>query len=367
MRILDRYILKSILAIFVSCIFVFLFLYIVIDLLTNLDDILKHQATLVLLVRYYLTYLPVMFVQVSPFACLLSTVYTFGRLNHNNEIIAMRSSGLSILRIARDALIFGFLISIAVFWVSDRFVPSSSAENQKIKIQMDEGATRNPKLKKSEIITNFSMYGLKNRLFFINKFSPAAKTIEGITILEHDQNQNLLKKIIATKGIYQDGLWKFFQSITYSFDQNGQVIDEPLYAEEETMDIPETPEEMASLRQKPEQMTIRQMEDYIWRLSKSGATGIVRNLKVDLYQRFFSPFTSIIIILLGIPFSLMMRKRATGMSAIGVSIIVGFFYYVLDAVCLAIGKSGLLAPYLSASLSHMIVLTTSLYLITKLP
>ena len=366
MRILDRYILKSILLIFFSCIFLFLFLYIVIDLLSNLDEVIRHQTTLALLIRYYLSYLPVMFVQVSPFACLLSTVYTFGRLNHNNEIIAMRSSGLSIFEIARDALIFGLLISFAVFWIGDRFVPSSLAENQKIKIQIEEGSLKN-KLKLGHFVTNLSMYGLKNRLFFINKFSPEIKTMEGITILEHDQHQNIVRKIIASKGVYKDGLWKFYQSITYSFDANGQVIDEPLYSDEEIMDIPETPEIMASLRQKPEQMNIHQMQDYIWRLSKSGATGIVRNLKVDLYQRFCSPFTSIIIILLGIPFSLIMRKRATGMSAIGVSLMVGFFYYVLDAIFLAIGKSGLLIPSLSASLSHIVVLLTSLYLISKLP
>ncbi|HNW39113.1 MAG TPA: LPS export ABC transporter permease LptG [Candidatus Omnitrophota bacterium] len=366
MRILDRYILKSVISIFISCIFVFLFLYVVIDLLSNLDEILKHQATFTLLVRYYITYLPIMFVQVSPFACLLSTVYTFGKLNHNNEIIAMRSSGLSIFEIARNALIFGFLISLAVFWVSDRFVPVASAENQKIKIQIEEGTNKN-KSKKNESITNLTLYGLRNRLFFISKFSPATKTMEGITILEQDENQNLTKKVIATKGVYQDGLWKFYQSITYQFDNNGQVIDEPNYLEEEIMSIPETPENLSSLRQKPEQMNIRQMQDYIWILSKSGATTVIRNLKVDLYQRFISPFTSIIIILLGIPFSLLMRKRATGMSAIGVSIMVGFLYYVLDAICLAIGKSGLLAPILAASLSHIIILTGSLYLIARLP
>lgn len=366
MRILDRYILKSIIYIFFSCIFVFLFLYIVIDLLSNLDEILKHQASLALLVRYYFSYLPIMFVQVSPFACLLSTVYTFGKLNHNNEIIAMRSSGLSIFAIARNALIFGFLISLTVFWVNDRFVPVSLAENQKIKIQIEEGSTKT-KLKKNEFIINLTLYGLRNRLFFINRFSPATKTMEGITILEQDENQNLIKKIIAAKGIYQDGLWKFFQSITYKFDNNGQVIDEPNYLDEEIMSIPETPENLSSLRQKPEQMNIRQMQDYIWILSKSGATTVIRNLKVDLYQRFNSPFTSIIIILLGIPFSLLMRKRATGMSAIGVSIIVGFLYYVLDAVCLAVGKSGLLMPALAASLSHIIILSSSLYLIAKLP
>ena len=114
MRILDRYILKSVIYIFLSCIFAFLFLYIIIDILSTLEDILKHHTTLILLVRYYISNLPNMFVQISPFACLLSTVYTFSKLNHNNEIIAMRSSGLSILGIAKNVLLFGLLTWL--FW-----------------------------------------------------------------------------------------------------------------------------------------------------------------------------------------------------------------------------------------------------------
>lgn len=366
MRILDRYILKSVIYIFLSCIFSFLFLYIIIDLLSNLDEILKHRATLMLLTRYYLSYLPVMFVQVSPFACLLSTVYTFAKLNHNNEIIAMRSSGLSIFEIAKNVLIFGLFISFLVFWVNDKFVPAALTENQKIKIQIEEGSGSH-KAKKLEVILNLSMYGSRNRLFFISKFFPNTKTMEGITILEHDDNQNLTKKIVADKGTYVDGLWRFSQCITYDFDRNGQVIDEPSYFEEEIMAIPETPRDFANLRQKPELMDIHQMQDYIWRVSKSGATTVIRNLKVDLYQRFTMPFTSIIIILLGIPFSLMTGKRATGMASIGISIIVGFLYYILDAVFLAIGKSGLLMPFAAASMSHLIVLSTSLFLIARLP
>ncbi len=366
MRILDRYILKSVVFIFISCIFSFLFLYITIDVLSNLDEILKHRATLTLMVQYYLSYLPVMFVQVSPFACLLSTVYTFSKLNHNNEIIAMRSSGMSILRIAKGVLLFGLLISLLVFWVNNSFVPSALTENRRIKAQIEEGASPN-RAKKPKLIINLSMYGSRNRLFFINRFFVDTKTMEGITILEHDENQNLTKKIVADKGVYTDGLWKFSQCITYKFDHNGQVIDEPSYFEEEIMAIPETPKDFASLGQKPELMDIHQLQDYIWRVSKSGATTVIRNLKVDLYQRFTSPFTSLIIILLGIPFSLITHKRASGMASIGISIIVGFLYYILDAVCLAIGKSGLLMPSMAASMSHLTALSLSLYLISKLP
>jgi len=365
MRILDRYILKSVILIFLSCLFLFLFLYVAIDLLSNLEDMLKNRVNLTLLADYYLSYLPMIFIQVSPFACLLSTVYTFARLNHNNEIIAMRACGLSVFQIAREVLIFGFIISLTIFWISDRVLPRSLAVNQEIRAQMDKGLGRNTAVK-SEIINNLSMYGLKNRLFFISSFNPAAKTMKGITIMEHDENQNLIKKIVADRGVYENGLWKFYRSISYNFDANGQVIDEPTYFDEEIMTIPETPRDFINLRQKSELMSIKEMDNYIWRLSKSGATTVIRNLKVDLYQRFTTPFTSVIIILLGLPFSLMIRKKATGLSAIGISIMVGFLYYILDAICLALGKYGLLMPSLAASLSHIIVLSGSFYLIKKL-
>jgi len=366
MRILDRYILKSVLAIFLACIFIFLFLYIIIDILSHLEDILKQQVNLLFLAQYYLSYLPIMFVQVAPFACLLATLYTFGRLNNDNEIIAMRSSGLSIFQITKTVIIFGFLISCFVFWINDRFVPGSLALTQKMKTQIEEGK-KTEREKKQEIIYNLSMYGLHNRLFFVNKFSLATNTMERITILEHDEHQNLTKKIVANKGVYQDGIWEFYQCITYNFDRNGQIIEEPQYHEKEMMPITESPRDFAEQRQRTDFMTIAELDDYIWKITKSGAATIIRNLKLEFYQRFTAPFTSLIIILLGIPFSLIIKRRATGLSSIGISIMVGFLYYVLDAVSIALGLGGVLMPILAASLTHIIALIFSIYLISNLP
>ncbi len=364
MRILDRYILKSCLSIFFGCIFLFLFLYVIVDVFSHLDEILKQQASLYILIRYYLSYLPIIFVQVSPIAGLLSTLYTFASLNHNNEIIAMRSSGLSIFRITKPVIIFGVLLSICVFWVNDKFVPQSFALTQKIKTQMEKGEKKGKQ--NQEIIDNLSMYGLRNRLYYVNKFFLATNTMEGITILEHDENQNVIKKIVASKGVYSDKLWKFYQSITYNFDKNSLIIKEPLYFQEEIMTIPETPHDFLAQRQRSDYMNISQLDEYIWKLSKSGATTAIRNLKVDLYQRFTSPFTSLIIIILGIPFSLIVKKRTTGLSSIGLSVMVGFLYYIFNSISIAMGKAGIFAPLLAVSLSHIIVLGLSIYLIRDL-
>ncbi len=366
MRILDRYILKSTLGIFLGCLFLFFFLYIIIDIFSHLDEILKQRVNLGILLEYYLSYLPIIFVQVSPMTCLLAVLYTFGKLNRNNEIIAMRASGLSILQISRTVIIFGFIVSVFVFWVNDKFVTQSLSLTEKIKEQMESGS-RKMKEKELEVLINLCMFGLRNRLFFINKFSLATNTMEGIIILEHDEKQNITKKVVANKGSYRDGLWRFYQSITYNFDENGQVIQEPQYLQEEVMVIPEAPREVLTQRQRPYIMTIAQIDDYIWKLSRSGAVTVIRNLKVDLYQRFTMPFTSLIIILLGIPFALRMKKRATGLSSIGLSLMMGLLYYVLNAVSLALGKAGILVPFLSASLSHVIAFLTALYFIRITP
>lgn len=366
MRILDRYIIKSILSIFLACLFTFLFLYVIIDLLSHLEDILKFKVNMQVLTQYYLSYLPIIFVLVAPFSCLLATLYTFSKLNRDNEIIAMRASGISIFGITKTIIIFGFLISLFIFWVNDRFVPSSMALNQKIKYQMENKAKKGP-LNEKETINNLSMYGLRNSLFFVNKFSPYAKTMEGIIILEHDEHQNIIKKVVANKGVYKDNRWIFYQCITYDFDINGQVKNEPRYSDEEIMYISETPEEFLAQRQRPDVMNISQLNDYILKLSESGATTVVRNLKVDLYQRYTAPLISLIIILLGIPFSLTIKKRAAGISSLGISIILAFLYYILNAISIALGKSGALTPVIAVSLSHILALLLSLYLILKLP
>jgi len=305
-------------------------------------------------------------VQVSPFACLLSTVYTFGKLNQDNEIIAMRSSGLSILQITKTVIIFGLLVSLFIFWINDRLVPQASSLTQKIRIQMEEGAKK-AKEKRPEIINNLTMYGLRNRLFYMNRFSLSTNTMEGITILEHDEHQNIAKKIVANKGVYENNHWRFYQCFTFNFDENGQIMQEPMYLEEEIMNITEAPRDFINQRERPDFMTNAQLKAYMGKLSKSGASTVIRNLKVDYYQRFTSPFTSVIIIFLGIPFALTIRKRAAGLSSIGLSIMVGFLYYILDAISIALGKGGLVTPLMAASLSHAIVLIFSFYLISTQP
>ena len=104
MRILDRYIIKPIFFAILSCILLFCFLYIIVDIFGHLDEIIRQKISLSLLIDYYLAYIPFIFTQITPIACLLSTLYVLGNLCRHNEIIAMRSAGISTFKIIRGLI-----------------------------------------------------------------------------------------------------------------------------------------------------------------------------------------------------------------------------------------------------------------------
>ena len=133
MKILDQYTLKAYLAPLVWCLLVFTGLYLVLDLLGHLDEILRYKVPLSLRAAYYGTMVPLIFVQIAPFACLMATLYTLSNFNRHLEIMAMRASGLSPWAIVRPILWMGLFMSVCVFVVNETVAPRAAQTTQELK------------------------------------------------------------------------------------------------------------------------------------------------------------------------------------------------------------------------------------------
>jgi len=355
MRIVDRYITISIIKIFLTTVLMFCFLYILIDLTTNLDEVIDRKISAQILLEYYSTFLPIIFVQTSPVACLIAILFTFGNLNSNNEIIALRSSGLSFWQIAKPALIFGLMVSTIMFYVNEQLVPQATSNAKRIKnenfmLKVDRDR------KKGKRIKNLTFYGLNNRLYFIDTFDSTDYTLKGITIIGYDNEQNMREKVLALYGEWTGLAWKFKKVQISSFDetQYNSPTKVKIYAEK-FMDIKETPEDFLKQRLNVSSMNIRQLYEYISRFSTSGAIKALRNLSVDLHTKIAYPFGNIVIVLVGLPIALLNRRRKTlTFTSFGIAVLIGFLYYVCNAVGLALGKGGMFPPIVAAWLAPLI-------------
>ncbi len=364
MRIIDRYIVGSIIRTFVISVLIFFFLYVIIDITSNLNEIIDRKVPLDILFKYYLALLPVILVQTSPIGCLIAAVLTYSHLNNNNEIIALRTGGLNFWKVAKPAIYFGLVVSAMMFLFNERFVPQASAvseaiRNENIILKSDT------EQRKKEKITNLTFYGLKNRLYFIDSFDPNDFTLEGITIIGQDDKQNMREKIVALKGTWVGFAWKFYKCQVAIYDNTEhKAIENAQYYEEKLMDIKETPQDFIKQRLNVTSMNIKQLYDYIVRFSNSGAKKALNNLQVDLHQKIAFPFGNLVILLAGLPLTLMTGKRkALTFTSLGIAVGIGFLFYVVNAIGLALGKGGAMPPILAAWTAPILFLLISLYLI----
>ncbi|MBF0479625.1 MAG: LptF/LptG family permease [Candidatus Omnitrophica bacterium] len=365
MRILEKYISRSLIKTFFLIILIFTFIYILIDITTNLDEIIGQKVPLMIMARYYYFFVPTMLMQVTPIACLLACIFTYSQLNTHNEIVAMRSSGLNFWQITKPALLLSVLIAVCVFWANEKFVPGATIESKKIQTEyLTIKADQNKQQK--EKIKNLTFYGMQNRLYFIDSFNPKNYELEGVTIIEHDENQNIKQKIAALKGLWTGIAWKFQECQITIFDESFKTPTVVKIYKEKLMDIKETPQDFLKQRVNVQMMNIKQLNQYIDRFSHSGATRALENLKVDLFQKFAYPFMNIVLVLVGLPFALLLRgRRGSTFACFGIALLIGFLYYVVNAVSLALGKGGAFPPFVAAFCAPGVFALGAFYLIEE--
>ncbi len=364
MLILDRYLLRNFLKGFLACLSGFVFLYVIIDIFSNLQDIIKNHPPIIKVIEFYIYSIPTILIQISPVAALLATLITLGSLNQNNEIVAMRATGLSIYKIIRPIIFSGFILSLAIFLLSETVVPHSQNMSHIIKEHYIENKIETGF---EHPIENVAVYGFNNRLFFINKLYPKSNTIEGLTILEHDNDQNVKSKIYADKAVWRNNRWVLYQCFIYHLGDDKRIKGEPLYFSDTTFKIEETPQDFLVHNIPVENMNIKELTGYIAKLTPTKTLATIKRLQVDLYQKTSFPFTSLVIILIGIPSSIAIRRRAVAFSSIGLCLGISFLFYALFAISIALGKGGALPPILAAWISHILFAISALYFIKRIP
>jgi hypothetical protein len=126
MKIIDRYLLRTFLVPFFYCLTAFMMMYVIFDLFDNLNDFVEGQTPLLLVVKYYLILFPSVLIRIVPISLLLAVLYSLSTLTKNNELTAMRASGISILRLMVPFLAVGFLFTVVVGIVHETVSPRAA-------------------------------------------------------------------------------------------------------------------------------------------------------------------------------------------------------------------------------------------------
>ncbi len=359
MKIMDRYILKEFVFAFLYCLTAFILLYIIADLFNYIDEMVRNHVPAKTVLVYYAAFTPTILVQVCPMGVLLATIYTLSTLKKTNEITAMRVSGVSLWRIIMPILFMGAILSIVVFVINDRVVPELMPIASKIR---DKDIKQKKKGAKS-VIENIAVFAAGNRIIYARSFDTKRNELKEVIIHQNDKDQRLVMKISAQKGSWKNGRWLLEDGNSYNLNGTGHIIGNPKPFRRKWVDLEERPKDFIEKGRQPEFMNYRQLKTYIERFSlKRSST--TRKLLVDLYYKTSLPFLSFVVIFVAAPFAFMIQRGGL-LVGLGVSILLGLIFYGVCAVTLALGKAGILPPFISAWLASLFFLCAGIYLIKK--
>ncbi len=123
MRLLSRYIIKELTLPFIFALMTIVFVLFINFLLRAIDRFLGKGIDIGTILEYLFLNLAWIVALAVPMAVLIAALMTFGRLSEDNEITAMRTSGISFLRIIRPALLFGLIVCLLLVYFNNYILP----------------------------------------------------------------------------------------------------------------------------------------------------------------------------------------------------------------------------------------------------
>ena len=195
MKKVDIFILRTYIGPLIMTFFIALFILLMQFLWLYIDDLVGKGLDWYVLMEL-LFYASSTFVPMAlPLAILLSSLMTFGNLGENYELVALKSSGISLKRLMRPLIVLSVLISISAFLFSDFILPVANlkfrsllydVQHQKLAFKMKEGIFNR----------DLGEYVLR-----IGSRDDDGEGINDVMIYDHSQKYGNTKLTIAQTGI----------------------------------------------------------------------------------------------------------------------------------------------------------------------
>jgi len=361
MRILRTYFLKEFITPLFMALGVLTFVMILGNLIKIADLVINKGVDIFSVSKLLLYMVPFLLTYTLPISALTAVLLSLGRLSSDNEIVAIRASGINLIRLIIPLLVVGLILSLTLVFFNDRVVPYAHFATRKTLMEV---GVKNPTaaLEPGVFINSFEKYILfiyrieDNKMFNVRIYQPeegkptrtiVAKRGEFIAIPEKSMVK--LKLIDGTAdepdpenptNFYKLNFKTYFISLSLA---NAGKKD--------------------NIGKKPKDMTIQELNQEADKMKRSGIDPTP--LITEIHGKIAMAFSCLVFILLGSSLAIITRRREKTVNFGFVFFIVGAFYLLfIGAETLSL--QGILPPEIAMWLPNLILATIGTILTIKL-
>jgi lipopolysaccharide export system permease protein len=356
MTILDRYISRESIKLFMFMVVCFVGLYLIIDFFEKIKMFLSNNATLSQMASFFLFNIPMIISLTMPAAVLLSALITFGVLSRNSEIVAMKANGISLYRTSLPLILMAGIICIIAFLFSEFITPLTNQKADhllKVEVQKQRALSSF----KHELI----WYRGKSGIYNFKIFNPEKQLLQGVTINYLNRQFEMTMRVDAHSAEWKDGRWVFSDVMITRFPEGDFPLVERLPTA--LIDLPEKPADFMIAQKDADKMGYLELSKYIKKLQSDGYD--TTRYRTDMHGKIAFSLVSIILAVIGVSFSVRSERSGGVTQSIGAGIVIGFSYWLVFAFAMSLGRSGTLPPFLAAWLANILFGGASLFMFLR--
>ncbi len=355
MRILDRYVVRSWILIFVLTAIGFPVVSIMINMTDNLEKLLDRGLKLPDIFVSYIYALPENVFLVMPAAVLFATVFTVGNLGRYSELTAAKAGGQSFFRLTLPLYVAATFAAGLAFVVGELAPDSTSKqlELQKTKIAKPRTARYNFVFRADQgWVYTIRALDVQNRILRQLVFERQGKGPDypGLAIS-------------ADSATFDDTLraWRLWSGTSRRI--GGPANQEAFHFKSARLKaLSQEPVDLLAEPKAPEEMRYAELTRYIEALKRSGND--TSKIEVDRALKIALPATCLVIALFGAPLAISSPRQG---AAIGIAISLGTTVVFLSLIQLskAVGVSGIVNPVAAAWAPNALFLAAALWLLAR--
>jgi LPS export ABC transporter permease LptG/LPS export ABC transporter permease LptF len=357
-NILDRYVIRKYIAIFTLVFISLLAIFVIITFFERIDNVYEHNKPLSLFLEFIWSKIPEFIHVVLPVTALTSALLSLGLLTKFNEITAMKACGISLYRIILPVIFLAGVVSFSSFYLQENILPYSNKKAEEIWNRINDLPPRSY----SHVDRRWVIGKDQNRIFHYRYFDPIATGFSQLAIYDiNPDSWKLKKRTYADKGFLKNKTLSLVNCWVRDFEGDLPIS----YAREEKMNLILAEDKTYFLKEwkEPVQMSYAELKRYIYRIKERGFNTV--RFEVDLYHKISFPLSSLIMVIIGIPFAFSMGKRGT-LVGLGLSVLIAMVYWATIAIFRGLGYASFLDAFLAAWGPNLIFGLVGLYLLFTL-
>ena len=365
-RILDEYVVREFLGIFLLVLSGFVMLMLVFTFFEDIKDILQRNIPLSTVGEYLINLTPDMLYQITPLAVLIAVLVTFGVLNRNSEIIAMKACGISLYRLVIPIVSIAGLLAVGLFLFDQFYLPQANRRQEALHNIIKGRPPQTVLHPEQNWIFGQPRPGEPGRIFYYQFFDHKINEFANLSIFEFDPYTFALsRRIFATRATWDPatGAWNF-QNGWQREISGANVTEYRPFLKTSFAEIHEDPGYFTKVKWQAQEMNFGQLNHYINDLRQSGFDTM--RLRVELWHKLAYPLMAVVIAVLAIPFALSMGRRSS-LTGIAVAIAVTLAYIVFSDLFEGLGDVNYLPAAMAAWSSDLIFGLVGSYLLLKTP